>query len=147
MGDEGSGTFFGRKLLTAFLYGTMPEELSASFKEKFSVDKESVIKRIYQQPAPNSFLASFAPFMSDHIEHPFIIELLKIGFEEFVETNIKSYPDYQKQICHFVGSIAFHFREILTEICETKGIRVGKILKHPIEELSDFILNNGVKSL
>ena len=147
LGDEGSGTFFGRKLLTAFLYGTMPEELSASFKEKFNVDKESVIKRIYQQPSPNSFLASFAPFMSDHIGHPYIIELLKIGFEEFVETNIKSYPDHKKQVCHFVGSIAFHFKEILTEVCELNGIQVGKILKHPIDELSEFILNNGVKSL
>ncbi len=147
LGDEGSGTFFGRKLLTSFLYGTMPEELSASFNKKFSVDKESVIKRIYQQSAPNSFLASFAPFMSDHIEHPFINELLKIGFDEFVETNIKSYPDYRKQVCHFVGSIAFHFKEILIEVCEQKGVRVGKILKHPIEELSNFILKNEVKSL
>lgn len=147
LGDEGAGSFFGRKLLTSFLYGTMPDELSASFKEKFNVDKESVIKRIYQQSAPNSFLASFAPFMSDHVDHPFIAGLLKAGFEEFVETNIKSYPDYRKQVCHFVGSIAFHFKEILTEVCEQKGVRVGKILKHPIEELSTFILNNEVKSI
>ncbi len=146
LGDEGSGTFFGRKLLTAFLYGTMPDELSSSFKDKFNVDKESVIKRIYQQPSPNSFLASFASFMSDHIDHPFIIQLLRDGFDEFVETNIKSYPDHRRHICHFVGSIAFHFKELLTEVCEQKGIRVGKILKHPIDELSAFILNNGVKN-
>ena len=147
LGDEGSGTFFGRKLLTAFLYDTMPEELAASFKEKFNVDKELVIKRIYQQPSPNSFLASFSPFMSDHISHPFIVELLRNGFEEFFETNIKSYPDYKKQVCHFVGSIAYHFKEILTEVCAINGVRVGKILKHPIDELSDFIRNNGVKTL
>ncbi|SKB82626.1 N-acetylglucosamine kinase [Daejeonella lutea] len=147
LGDEGSGTNFGRKLLTSYLYGTMPEELSVSFKKKYNVDKESVIKRIYQQPAPNSFLASFAPFMSDHVDHPFIIKMLTVGFDEFVETNIKSYPDYDKQVCHFVGSIAFHFKEILTKVCEEKGVRVGKILKHPIEELSSFILNNEVKSL
>ena len=147
LGDEGSGTFFGRKLLTSFLYGTMSQELSASFKEKFHVDKELVIKRIYQEGSPNSFLASFAPFMSEHIDHPFITDLLRSGFEEFVETNIKSYPDYDKQICHFVGSIAFHFKEILIEVCKLNGIHVGKILKHPIDELSRFIHNNGVKNL
>jgi N-acetylglucosamine kinase-like BadF-type ATPase len=147
LGDEGSGTFFGRKLLTAFLYGSMPDELSVSFKEKFNVDKELVIKRIYQQPSPNSFLASFAPFMSDHIDHPFIVNLLKKGFEEFVDTNIKSYPDYKRQVCHFVGSIAYHFKDILTEVCEAREVRIGKILKHPIEELSAFIKNNGVKNL
>ncbi|WP_276349140.1 N-acetylglucosamine kinase [Daejeonella sp. JGW-45] len=147
LGDEGSGTYFGRKLITSFLYGTMPAELSVPFGGKFSIDKESVIKRIYQQASPNSFLASFAPFMSDHIDHPFIVDLLKNGFDEFVETNIKSYPDHKRQICHFVGSIAFHFKDLLKEICETKGIRVGKILKHPIDELSSFILHNEVKNL
>lgn len=147
LGDEGSGTYFGRQLLTAFLYGTMPPELTPDFEEKFKVDKESVIKRIYQQPSPNSFLASFAPFMSDHIDHPFITQLLRKGFDEFVETNIQSYPDHKKQVCHFVGSIAYHFKGVLTESCEAKGIRVGKILKHPIDELSKFILHNGVKIL
>lgn len=147
LGDEGSGTYFGRKLLTSFLYGTMPEELSVKFETGYKADKESVIKRIYQKPAPNSFLASFAPFMSENINHPFISEMLRVGFEEFVETNIQSYPDYKKQICHFVGSIAFHFKEILIEVCELKGVRVGKILKHPIDELSAFIQNNGVKNL
>lgn len=147
LGDEGSGTYFGRKLLTSFLYGTMPEELGVKFKADYNVDKEFVIKRIYQEPSPNSFLASFAPFMSENLNHPFIIELLKAGFEEFVETNIKSYPDYRKQVCHFVGSIAFHFKEILIEVCERKGIHVGKILKHPIDELSAFIHSHGVKNL
>jgi len=146
LGDEGSGTFFGRKLLTAFLYNTMPADLTASFKEKFNTDKELVIKRIYQNPSPNSFLASFSPFMSDHINHPFIVDLLKNGFGEFVETNIKSYPDYKKQICHFVGSIAFHFKDTLKEVCDSQGVRVGKILKHPIDELSNFIRTNGVKN-
>lgn len=147
LGDEGSGTFFGRQLITSFLYGTMPPELSEEFYKKYKIDKESIIKRVYQEPSPNFYLASFAPFMSDHISHPFIVELLKKGFNEFIETNIKSYPDYKNQTCHFVGSIAYHFSDILKELCETQGIKAGKILKHPIEELSRFILNNGVKNL
>ena len=147
LGDEGSGTFFGRQLITSFLYGTMPSELSEAFYLKYKIDKESIIKRVYREPFPNFFLASFAPFMSEYVSHPFIIELIKRGLSEFIETNIKSYPEYKKQTCHFVGSIAYHFSDILKELCEEQGIRVGKILKHPIEELSRFILNNGVKNL
>ena len=122
----------------------MPPELTPSFTEKFQIDKESVMKRIYQEPAPNSFLASFAPFLSDQIDHPFITELLYKGFKDFAETNIKSYPDYKIQVCHFVGSIAFHFSDILIEVCNKEEIKTGKILKHPIDELSNFILANGV---
>ena len=147
LGDEGSGTYFGRQLITSFLYGTMPSELSDAFYKHFHIDKEFVIKRIYQQAAPNFFLASFAPFMSEHIDHPFITGLLKKGFDEFAETNIQTYADYESQVCHFVGSIAYHFQDILKEVCLSKGIRVGKILKHPIDELSGYILSNGVKNL
>lgn len=147
LGDEGSGTYFGRQLVTQFLYETMPVELRSAFAKEYKVDKESVIKRVYQQPSPNSFLASFAPFMSEHIAHPYIIQLLNKGFEEFVETNIKSYPDYKSQVCHFVGSIAYHFHDVLNEVCQKHEIRTGKILKHPIDELSNFIQKNGVKNL
>lgn len=144
LGDEGSGTWLGKQLITSFLYGTMPAVLSESFNKKYKIDKESIIRHVYQEPAPNFYLASFAPFLSEHISHPFIIDILKKGFSEFIETNIKSYPDYRLQTCHFVGSIAYHFSDILKELCTANEIKVGKILKHPIEELSRFILKNGI---
>ncbi len=144
LGDEGSGTWLGKQLITSFLYGKMPADLSDSFYKNYKIDKESVIKHVYQQPAPNFYLASFAPFLSEHISHPFIIDIIKRGFNEFIETNIKSYPDYKDQTCHFVGSIAYHFSDILKELCLANEIKVGKILKHPIEELSRFILKNGI---
>jgi glucosamine kinase len=144
LGDEGSGTWLGKQLITSFLYGKMPAELADSFSKNYKIDKESIIKHVYQEPAPNFYLASFAPFLSEHIGHPFIIDILKKGFNEFIETNIKSYPDYRDQTCHFVGSIAYHFSDILKELCLANEIKVGKILKHPIEELSRFILKNGI---
>lgn len=144
LGDEGSGTWLGRQLITSFLYGKMPEDLADSFSKNYKIDKESIIKHVYQEPAPNFYLASFSPFLSEHIDHPFIIDTLKKGFNEFIETNIKSYPDYRDQTCHFVGSIAYHFSDILKELCIANEIKVGKILKHPIEELSRFILKNGI---
>jgi hypothetical protein len=122
----------------------MPRELSDKFDAKYKIDKELILKYVYQEPSPNFYLASFAPFLSENLDHPFIIDILKKGFTEFIETNIKSYSDYKEQTCHFVGSIAFHFSDILAELCESNQIKVGKILKHPIDELSQFILKNGV---
>ena len=141
LGDEGSGTYFGRKLLTSYLYGTMPLHLQKAFKQAYNPDKASVMKKVYENPAPNFYLASFAKFMSDFKTDPFIINLLKSGFNEFIQTNIKSYPNYKKLTCHFIGSIAFHFQDVLKEACIENHIKTGKILKHPIEELSRFILN------
>lgn len=145
LGDEGSGTYIGKELITSFLYEKMPYDLAEAFDSKYKLNKELIIKQVYQGSSPNFYLASFAPFLSEHINHPFTIALLKKSFNEFIETNIKSYPDYRNQTCHFVGSIAYHFCDILKETCEMQGIKVGKILKFPIQELSRFISKNGVK--
>ena len=141
LGDEGSGTYFGKKLITSYLYGTLPANLHKAFKEAYPLDKSAVIKQVYENPAPNFYLASFSKFMSEFKSDPFIIDLLKNGFEEFVQTNIKAYTNHKNLTCHFIGSIAYHFQEILLEVCKANNIQTGKILKHPIEELNKFILN------
>ncbi|HYK76050.1 MAG TPA: N-acetylglucosamine kinase [Daejeonella sp.] len=145
LGDEGSGTYFGRKIITAYLYGTMPQHLQKDFDNTYKINKDIVLKNIYDKPAPNFYLASFAKFLSTHAEDPYIQELLTEGFEEFVQTNIQSHPNYTHYKCNFVGSIAFHFQDVLKKVCARHHVKTGKILKHPIEELTQFILDRESK--
>lgn len=140
LGDEGSGVWFGKRLVTGFLYKTMPADLRKHFEAKFRINKEIVIRNVYQRASPNAYLASFAPFMSEHIDHPYIVTLLQEGFREFVITNIKPFPDYHDYVCHFVGSIAFYFGDQLRLICDQYGVKAGKILKRPIEELFNYVI-------
>ncbi len=140
LGDIGSGAWFGKKLITAYLYESMPKDLRIAFSSTYRVDKEIVIKNIYQRSLPNAYLASFAPFLSKHQQHPYISTLLRTGFECFVKTNICSYQDYQNHICHFVGSVAYHFRGELQSVCRKHKIQVGKIIQQPIQDLYHFVL-------
>lgn len=140
LGDEGSGTWFGRRLITTYLYHQMPADLSKSFEEMFHLNKETVITNVYQKAAPNTYLASISRFMVDHIDHPFIVELLQAGFQEFVDTNIKDYSDYKRLDCHFVGSIAFYYQDILREVCAKNNVKVGQILQKPIQGIYKYIL-------
>lgn len=140
LGDEGSGTYFGRKLITAFLYDTMPKHLQKDFYNQYKIDKAQVITQVYEKPSPNFYLASFARFMSDHQDDQYIQDLLDHGFQEFVDSNIKSYRDYRQHTCHFIGSIAYYFRDTLKKVCQRNQVKVGKILKHPIEELTEHII-------
>jgi len=140
LGDEGSGTYFGRKLITAYLYGKMPADLGAEFAAEYDIDKETVITNVYQRSAPNIYLASVSRFMAAHAQHPFILEILQNGFQEFVDTNIKDYPNYRSLDCHFVGSIAFFYQDVLREICLKNNVKVGKILQKPIEGIYNYIL-------
>ncbi|HVW95447.1 MAG TPA: hypothetical protein VHA56_05735 [Mucilaginibacter sp.] len=141
LGDEGGGTWFGKALVTDFLYGRMPHELSVMFEAKYELDKEKVIRHVYQMPKANSFLASFTRFISEIRDTEYAKNLLRRGLLEFIETNIKSYPQYHRFKCHFVGSIAYVFTDELKEVCEANGVHVGKIIKQPIHDLMAFILS------
>lgn len=140
LGDEASGTYFGKKVLVSYLYGTMPATLRDAFAQAFAVDRDIIIENIYQKPFPNSYLATFSRFMIAHKQHPFIQQLLQDGFQEFIDTNIKDYKAYKTLDCHFVGSIAYYYRDELTAVCAQNNIRVGKILQKPIEGIFDYIL-------
>ncbi|MGY3052932.1 N-acetylglucosamine kinase-like BadF-type ATPase [Pedobacter sp. UYEF25] len=140
LGDEGSGTFFGKKVLLGYLCKSMPKELRNTFREVYGAKKEEVITHVYQQPFPNIYLANFSRFMADNSSHPYIKEVLREGFQEFVDTNLKDYLNYQHNPCHFVGSIAHYYQESLKEVLDKNGIQIGKILHKPIEELFNFIL-------
>lgn len=140
LGDEGSGTFFGRKVLVSYLYQTMPDDLRKDFAKTYEVTKDIVINNIYQKAFPNSYLASFSRFMIAHKTHPFIQQMLRDGFQEFVDTNIKDYKMYKTIPCNFVGSIAFYYQDELREICTKNQIKIGKILQKPIEGIFEYIL-------
>ncbi|MET4083113.1 hypothetical protein ABIB40_003082 [Pedobacter sp. UYP30] len=140
LGDEGSGTFFGKAVLLGYFCKKMPKDLRKSFRDVYGAKKEEVITHVYQQPFPNIYLANFSRFMAENLSHPYIQETLKEGFQEFVDVNIKDYPNYQHNPCHFVGSIAHYYHAALKEVLETNGITVGKILHKPIQELFSFIL-------
>ncbi|MBK0383293.1 N-acetylglucosamine kinase [Pedobacter sp. SD-b] len=139
LGEEGSGTYFGKILLTDFLYGNAPEEILRSFDETYRINKDMVIKNLYQKPFPNYFIASFAQFMGKHLDHPYVQELLLKGFDDFITTHIRSYPNYKEYYAHFVGSISFYFKDYLKLACTKHQVNIGTIIEKPIEELFTWI--------
>lgn len=141
LGDEGSGAWFGKQLITAYLYESMPRDLMRKFKEAHHITKDIIIRNVYQKDRPNAYLASFATFMAENRSHPYIDNLLRNGFDEFVRTNIMTYPEFWEHECHFVGGIAYYFDIHLREVCALHGVRIGKILKNPIEELYYFVVD------
>ncbi|WP_428328530.1 N-acetylglucosamine kinase [Mucilaginibacter sp.] len=141
LGDEGAGTWFGKALVTDFLYNKMPYDISHKFYEAYHLDKQTVIEYVYQTPRANSYLASFCRFLGEIRTTGYAQNLLRKGLLEFIETNIKSYPQYHKYKCHFVGSIAYVFTDELKAVCDEHGIHIGKIIKQPIHDLLAFILS------
>lgn len=141
LGDEGSGTSFGKRLITDYLYGKMPEDISEQFREEYDLDRITIMQNVYQRPNANTYLASFTRFLGQIRHTDYAKAIIAKNLNEFIETNIKSYSEYHRYKSHFVGSIADVFGDELRSLCEAQNIKVGKIIKHPINDLMQFILS------
>ncbi len=139
LGDEGSGAYLGKKLVTAFLRAEMPQDLQTLFSEKFNLNRATVLEAVYQKPYPNRYLASFSPFLREQIEQPYIIQLLKEAFTAFIEKCILTLPGFQLSLpLFFTGSIAWHYQKILHEVAHDKNLIIKEIVQNPMEGLIQY---------
>jgi glucosamine kinase len=136
LGDEGGGVSIGKQLISDFLQNQMPLSLRIKFIEKYDVSTEIVLERVYQMQMPNQFLAGFAPFIENNIKEIYCQALLKDQFECFLKRNILQYKNATEYELHFCGSIAWVHREYLTTGCEKYHLKIGKILKEPLDDLA-----------
>jgi len=141
LGDEGSGSYYGKKLVTSFLYGVMPEPISKAFYDNYRLDKNTVVRHVYNEPNANVWLASLSRFLSDFRNEPWIHDLIIKGMHDFIDLYVIHYENYKKIPVHFVGSLAYVFSEELKEVASSREIQIGKIIKQPIDDLMNYFLS------
>lgn len=138
LGDEGSGSYFGKKLLTAFLYHKLPEEIVCDLENEFQLNKDIIFERVYEKPNANVYLAGFTRFIGKFKDHPYISDMLYKGMLEFLENHVCCYPNHKEVPVHFVGSVAFHFEDAVLRAAKQLGIKTGTIIKQPIQHLVNY---------
>ena len=135
VGDEGSGKHIGSEVVRAYFYGFMPEDLRRQFDETCHLELRDFIDKVYHQPQPSRYLATFAKFAGEHQSHPFIKELVKGCFKAFIETFVLRFEGCETMKISFVGSVAFHFQSILEETLADYGLKLGEVMPSPAEGL------------
>lgn len=138
LGDEGSGSYLGKKLLRDHLRGYLPAELEDKFKHYSSLNKEEIFDRLYNQPLPNRFLASFALFFGENAQHEYCQRIVREGFDDFFKNLVSGYPNYKNYSFNCVGSIAYSFADVLKSVCEKYSMPLGVIIRSPIDRLVEF---------
>lgn len=140
LGDEGSGNWIGRKLIADYFYKRMPEGLMDAFEEEFRIDYQEIITKVYRSSAPNAYLASFAPFASQHKGHPYCQSLIVNGVSLFLNRFIDPALLAEETKVHFAGSVAYAFQDLLQEQLESKRLNLGAVVRRPLEGLVDYHL-------
>lgn len=135
VGDEGSGCHIGKAVVRAYFYGFMPEDLRQKFAETYRLELPDFVQTLYHNPQPSRYLASFAKFAGENQTHPFIRALVKDCFKAFIEAFVCRYADCKTMKVSFIGSIAYHFQDILRESLADFGLTIGEVMQAPAEGL------------
>lgn len=142
LGDEGSGAYLGKKVLQYFLYQTFDEELMICFSKKYNLDRSQILNKIYREPLPNRYLASFAVFLSEHRGHYMIENIIEDGLNDFFYTHLNKLNESWLYPIHFTGSVAYAFRDVIKQLALVYEMELGKITKSPMEGLVAYHKNN-----
>ena len=137
LGDEGSGAVLGKKFISDYLKRQLPSDLNTLFDQKYNLNYNSIIERVYRQPFPNRYLATFSVFLHQNKTNTYVSKLLKNSFEEFFTRNVMQY-DYKKYPVNLVGSVAFHYEDIIKDVAKGLGVKIGNILQSPIDGLAEY---------
>ncbi len=142
LGDEGSGAYFGKKLLAKFLYHELPEATMKLLRDDYRLEKEKIFDAVYKKPHANVYLASFAKALTDSPDKEFMEQFAAEGFTDFFSHHVCCYKNYKNYPVHFVGSIAFHFKNELQKVADKFGCELGVVDKNPVYRLLDWHLKS-----
>ena len=137
LGDEASGAWFGKQLLSDFVKGLLPQNLTSELVRRYGLDYPTIVQKVYRDPLPSRYLASFLPFIGEYANHPYCRNLLRRGFEAFLTRNVAQY-DYRRYPVNFTGSVAWVFRDHLESCLKALGMRPGTIVKKPADLLAKY---------
>lgn len=141
LGDEGSGSYLGRRLLSDCLKKQLPRDLCTKFMNRYNLDMATILERVYQMPLPNRWLASFTPFLVEHKEIPEIKSMLKQCFTDFFKRNTMVYRRSWLPI-HIIGGVGVNFENEIKETAESLGFSIGKVAESPINGLIEYHKTN-----
>ncbi len=145
VGDEGSGNYFGKKILSLYFNNALPPDLMRKFELSHETNWTIVRQNIYSENRVNVFLSQYFPFISQNKDHPIIKDLIYTGLNEFFNLHIVCYKDYQKVAVNFIGSVAYYLSDEIYFIAKKNGFMVGEIIMNPLKNLVDFHFKNFTK--
>lgn len=142
LGDHGSGSALGKRLLKMVFSQRLPEATRTKFIEQTGVSVEQVLDSVYRRPNPNKYLASFAPYIRDNINDPELYRLAVREFIDFFRYNVAVLPGAASLPIACCGSIATHFERLLREAASSLGLTINTVVQAPMDGLIAYHLHN-----
>ena len=137
-GDEGGGNYMGKRILQYYAYGTFDTELKMDFEMRFGNDIRAIINKLYHEPNPNRYLASFVTLLKENRGHYMVENIIEDCLNDFFHTSILKHRNTWNLPLYFSGSVAYEFQDVLENLCSQYELEIGKVEKSPMEGLIRF---------
>ncbi len=147
LGDEGSGSYFGKRLLSDYLYHFLPAEIDNYLNKELKLTKDDILENVYMKPYANVYLASFMKTIHKFKDLDYMHDILVEGMHKFLKIHVTCFDNYQEMPVNFIGSVAFYFQDELKEAASKLDVKIGGICKKPIDGLVEYHLNHQLDKL
>ena len=137
-GDEGSGNYMGKRILQYYTYGTFDDELKVGFEMRFGDNVRAIVAKLYDEPYPNRYLASFVSLLVDNRGHYMVENIVEDCLNDFFQTCVVKYRQSWNYPLHFTGSVAYIFKDVVESLCHQYELELGKVEQNPMDGLSRF---------
>ena len=138
LGDEGSGAYLGKKVIQYYMYKTFDPELMDRFDAKYNTNAIEILDAVYKQPMANRYLANFTEFLVENRGHFMIENIIEDSLNDFFFTHICKYRESWTLPIHFIGSVAYGFKDVVKEMCHSYELQIGKVLQQPMDGLIKY---------
>ncbi len=135
LGDEGSGAYLGKKVIQYYLYGTFDDELRGRFDLTYTTNAPEILENVYKKPLPNRYLAGFTGFLAENRGHYMIENIIEDGLNDFFFNHLCKYRETWTLPVSFTGGVAFGFKDVLQQLCESYEFEMGTVMKAPMDGL------------
>jgi len=138
LGDEGSGAYFGKKIIQMYLYDELEKSVKNEFEKLFRTSKDEILNNIYRKPNASRYLSGFCKLLINQRGNKQVESLIHNGLLEVFQRHIFKIEKYNTLPIHFTGSISYYFKDVLALICKENNLNLGNVIKNPMDGLIKF---------
>lgn len=137
LGDEGSGYYFGKMLISELLNNQLDEQLTKVLHQQLG-SRGEILNKVYGTEG-KAFIGSVSQLTDDlRAVYPEISDIHKSNINTFVQKTVFPNCDLDESVS-FIGGYAFCNQGVLMEILQKNNIMFKKMLQNPINSLTDYI--------
>lgn len=137
LGDEGSNSYMGKKLIADILKEITPVEIREAFYDRYQIAPNVLLDEVYSSVLPQRQLSRYVTLLREHIDHPYVYDLVYRSLMKFFKRNVSHYAYQGNPIC-FVGSTCVMFEDILRKVASDFGAEIDKVTKYSLPGLIEF---------